>query len=183
MRPFLPISLPPVPPLPDFAPHAPSPYSSSSNEHDKSEKSDEQQQGHKTQDSPDHHHKPAENPTPLTNQQILTLVKSSDLNLETARKEWTDVSATLPEPGGYVGSEVERGQNTKNVLRSVIAARLAVSTVKKWLEEKGRHQADAAGKAKKRKKGKRKEESGLEVDITGAMYHPWWIVPKVKVVA
>ena len=56
-----------------------------------------------------------------------------------------------------------------------------MSTVKKWVEE--REKLREMGQKGKGKSKEKQKEVRLEVDVSGGMYHSWWIVPKVKIVA
>ena len=54
----------------------------------------------------------------------------------------------------------------KDVLRSVIAAGIAVGGVRKWVAEGGMM-------------GGKEKEEGLRVEVGGKAYSDYWIVPKV----
>lgn len=75
--------------------------------------------------------------------------------------------------------EKEWREGVRNVLRSVIAGSIAVSTVRKWIAEGGLE--EGGGKA-----GGLKVEVGIGGERNGKGtakwkgYHDWWVVPRVS---
>lgn len=97
----------------------------------------------------------------LNTKRLHSLLDSADLATKIARKEWDAVSKSSAETARCRGCEREWRAKQKDVLRSVIAAGIAIAAVKEWV---------AGG----RKPGK------LVVEVEQNYYHDWWIVPKVK---
>ena len=88
------------------------------------------------------------------------LLSSADEALKVARKEWEEVSKSSAETARCLGCEKAWRNRVKNVVRSVIASSITVSTVRK---------GGIGGQA-------------LKAEVPEKGYHEWWVVPKVSMV-
>ncbi|MCJ1483161.1 hypothetical protein MMC06_003328 [Schaereria dolodes] len=157
MRPFLQISLPTVPSYPDFAALV-SPFFSSSS-------SSQTTDSIKKTSHIDRVVKPHNDDDDDT-RTVNSLLASADQAIKAARKEWEALGKASAETARCVGCEDGWRTAMKDVLRSVIAAGIAVGGVRKWVAEGGMM-------------GGKEKEEGLRVEVGGKAYSDYWIVPKV----
>ena len=98
-------------------------------------------------------------------QQALGILEVAESALKEARKKWESISKTDAKVAKCVNCEDWWRVSMKNVVKSCIAANVAVATAKKAMAS-----ADLGNMAEKVK---------VEIPESGKSYHAWWIVPKI----
>ena len=93
------------------------------------------------------------------------LLSSADKALLVAFGEWGEVGKSSAETARCLGCEAAWRERVKNVVRSVVASRVAVGRVKKGLAE----EAGGGGGGQ------------LKVEVPDKWYHAWWVVPQVSI--
>jgi hypothetical protein len=108
--------------------------------------------------------------------QALALLDCAKLANQSARQGWTALGKVDAETARCVGCEERWRAKVKDVLRSVVAAGLAIAKL--------REAVDAAVEADGKGKGRAERGLGLKVDVDVKKgYHEWWAVPKLGTVA
>ena len=102
-------------------------------------------------------------------QQALGIIEVAESALKEARKKWEQVSKADATTAKCVNCEVWWRESVKNVLKSCIAANVAVATSKRVLAD-----AETSSKLGERLK--------VEMVEIGKSYHAWWIVPKITAI-
>lgn len=94
---------------------------------------------------------------------VHALLDSADISIKTASKDWSSLSKQSATAAQCTGCESEWRQKSKDVLKSVVFAGIAVANVRKAILKAGED-----------------EIKGVKVEIPSTRYHDWWLVPVLK---
>lgn len=147
MKPFISLSIPEVPSYADFAARAGLPS-------DHEESRDTLLRGSKS--------------SKKWRQRAHRLIEDSSQALKNARKLWEAISKSSPLQAQTVECEEWWRVDTKNVLRSCIAASISIEQA-----------AKAINGAEGEQSTMMKDALKIDIPEPGKAYHPWWIIPKI----
>ena len=97
--------------------------------------------------------------------QALGILEVAESAVKEARTKWEQISKTDPASAKCLGFEEWWRTSIKSVLKSCIAANIAIATAKTAVANA--RGTDVAERLK------------VEILGSGKSYHPWWIVPKI----